>query len=544
MGWGLGWSRSRSRLCRSVVTTVGALALCALAPGTAAAVDHLYWGQFGSDSIARADLDGSNGTTVPSTGSGIDDPNGTAIDTATGRLYFSNSNTNTIGFVNLDGSGGGTLNTAGATIQTPAGLSIDPVTRRIYWGSTGTKTIGWANLDGSGAGNLNTTGAAPGAATGVAVDRATGRLWWTQIQISQTDAAGIFYANLDGSGCGGELDTTGAPVINPRGLAIDHPTGRVYWTNASQGSIGYANLDGTEGGGEVNFDNEFPAFGLTGLAIDRPGIPLYNGPSAYFASFGNNAIIGSGLDGSNVGEIVMSGVNPNQPAFPSLLKVPAGAGAPSITGGPNVGSKLSCGQGAWVPDAGEAFRFQEPNSYSYAWTRNDAPIAGASSNELTADQVGEYRCEVTGVNPAGSAAQLSAPITIGDAGCPDVKASAKRYTPRRMRFDIPRARGVRARVSVSEPSLTKVSADISWSDGSRRLTADLGTVTKRNRGSRNMPFPLPTGLHDQLFVGNAVTLDLRIKATPLDDANCSNPGTARVTLETRVAIVNNGRQDD
>ncbi len=341
---------------------------------------------------------------------------------------------------------------------------------------------------------------------------------------------GIYYANLDGSGGAAQLDTTGASVLDPRGIAVDHVTGRVYWTDLF--SIGYANIDGTGGGGDIPFDNEFPDDTLTGLAIDQPAAHVY------FASTGSNVIDGSGLDGSNVGEIVMDGVAVETPSFPSLLKVPAGAGAPAISGGPNVGSTLSCGQGEWVADAGEAFRWQSPFSYAYSWTRNNETIAGATSDTLTADAVGDYRCQVTGTNPAGSAEQVSDPIHIGDAACPDVSANAKRFTPRRKRIDRARAPGVRARATVGEPSRMEVDATLIWKDGGRKRNTDLDSRTLRNFGRRNLPFPLPKGIRDDLPVGSRVKLKLSIVARPLHDPDCLDPGTFKTTLKTRVAIVN------
>jgi hypothetical protein len=218
--------------------------------------------------------------------------------------------------------------------------------------------------------------------------------------------------------------------------------------------------------------------------------------------------------------------------------VPVGAGAPAIGGGPNVGSTLSCTEGDWVADAVEAFRWQMPFSYGYAWTRDGEPIAGATASTLTADAPGTYRCEVTGTNPAGSATQVSDPITIARATCPDVSAKASEFKPRRKRTDRPRAPGVRARVTVGEPSSMEVDASLVWKDGGRKRTTDLGSRTVPNNGRRNLPFPLPKGIRDELPVGSRVTLKLSIVATPLDDPDCVDPGTYEAALKTRVARVN------
>lgn len=513
---------------RIVIAAIGALAVWGGVPHSAAAADRLYWTQRSSQqnpgAVAAADTTGANGGVLNAANSQIDDPYGTAIDPVTGRVYFADFLGDRIAYVSIDGSGGGVLNTGAATVNGPTGVSIDPVTRRIYWANpTG---IGWARLDGSGGGMLDTTGTPANGMGGVAVDRATGRIWWT----SGPPNAGVYYANLDGSGGAAQLDTTGAPLFFPRGIAVDHVSGRVYWTNSF--GIAYANIDGSGGGGEIQFDNEFPNLNLTGLAIDQPASHLY------FPATDSDVMVGSGLDGSDVGEIVIDGVTVDGPAFPSLLKVPVGAGPPAISGGPNVGSTLSCTQGDWVADAVEAFRWQMPFSYAYRWTRDGEPIAGATSSTLTADEVGTYRCEVTGTNPAGSATQVSEPITIAQSTCPDVSAKASGFTPRRKRVDRERAPGVRARVTVSQRSRMKVDASIVWKDGGRRRTTGLGSRTLVNNGRRNLPFPIPNGVRDALPVGSRVTLKLSIVATPTADPDCVDPGTFKAALKTRVAIVN------
>src|SRR5438552_14265793 len=51
---------------------------------------------------------------------------------------------------------------------------------RVYWGGYGASTprISFANLNGSGGGDLNTTGATVDEPFGIAIDLATGRILW------------------------------------------------------------------------------------------------------------------------------------------------------------------------------------------------------------------------------------------------------------------------------------------------------------------------------------------------------------------------------
>ena len=69
--------------------------------------------------------------------------------------------------------------------------------------------------------------------------------------LGQRHGSTISYANLDGSG-GDDLDTTGATVSGPYGVAIDPAAGRIYWANGDQHTISYAKLDGSGGGGDLN----------------------------------------------------------------------------------------------------------------------------------------------------------------------------------------------------------------------------------------------------------------------------------------------------
>jgi hypothetical protein len=171
----------------------------------------------------------------------------------------------------------------------------------------------------------------------------------------------ISYANLDGSG-GADLDTTGAtPFTRALGVAIDHAANRIYWANYDgAGGVSYANLDGTGGGGDLN---------TTGATL-------------------------------------------NGPAMPALLKAPAAAGPPAITGASTAGSVLSCSPGTWVPDDAAAFLFRVPQAITYRWSRDGADIAGAAASTLTASDPGTYRCAATATNAAGAKTQSSGDLAV------------------------------------------------------------------------------------------------------------------------------------
>ncbi|HEY6549757.1 MAG TPA: hypothetical protein VIY71_01005, partial [Solirubrobacterales bacterium] len=88
---------------------------------------------------------------------------------------------------------------------------------------------------------------------------ARGRIYWSNFTTGK-----VSYAGLDG-GAGHDIDTSGATIEGPEGVAIDSRIGRVYWANQAGNSIGYAGVDGG-GGGTANL-NQFVSNPI-GLATD------------------------------------------------------------------------------------------------------------------------------------------------------------------------------------------------------------------------------------------------------------------------------------
>jgi hypothetical protein len=404
----------RLRIVTAFAATLAALA----APGVAQGADRIYWANFGApERISFANLDGSGGVNLNTAGALVKIPIGLDLDPAAGRAYWTNESApGGISYANLDGSGAaGNLNTGAASVKGASGAAIDPVARRIYWGSIGDGTIGWANLDGSGGGNLNTGTANTTAPYGLEVDPVGRRVYWTN-----TIKSGVIsWANLDGSG-GGDLPITGSATLEyPFGLAIDGQ--RIYWANAIvSGKISSANLDGS-GSADLN------TIGATvsepyGVAVDSDRHRVYWANS----SGGLASADANGLGGSNLP--IAGGFASGALNFPNLLEAPAGAAPPAVSGSAKPGSELGCTQGFWKLDVGSASLYRAPTAYAYQWSRNDTPLAGATSATLTAQDVGEYRCTVTASNAAGSASQassLGAVFRIGKARLNKKKGIAK-----------------------------------------------------------------------------------------------------------------------
>ncbi len=81
----------------------------------------------------------------------------------------------------------------------------------------------------------------------------------------------------------------------------------------------------------------------------------------------------------------------------AVVEAPLPAGAPTIQGEPAAGRTLTCVNGGFL---------NAPETYEYAWLRNDSPIAGADEVTYTttaADLGRQIRCRITAINDEGDA---------------------------------------------------------------------------------------------------------------------------------------------
>ncbi len=69
--------------------------------GVAVDAHFVYWANLGTNTIGRANLDGSSPN--PSFITGASNPSGVAVDS--GHIYWANNGANTIGRASLDGTG-------------------------------------------------------------------------------------------------------------------------------------------------------------------------------------------------------------------------------------------------------------------------------------------------------------------------------------------------------------------------------------------------------------------------------------------------------
>jgi hypothetical protein len=375
----------------------------------AQAAETLYWNNYDGNNVAFADITGGGGGLLNLTGATVEDPEGMAYDSATGRLFVASSgekNDGGIVYANVDGSGAGSFSAPGAPIEVPEGIAVNPANRTLYWVNAKEKSgsIAWARLDGSGGGTLNTAGATVDSPYRLAVDPVHGKVYWFN---TGSNPYTIGYANADNSGGGGTLDLSGSGATPPTsvgGLVVDPAGNRLYWLSGIAPRISYVNLSGAEGG-DIDVTGA-PYDGTYGLALD-PSIGRL-----YWGNYNNgedraNAFGFASTGGGGFGGISPSSAPVNGPQDPLILKSPSGTGAPAIAKGAPNPALLSCSTGSWAADYAGSFVYQAPRSYGYQWSLNGAAIAGATSSTLTATAAGSYTCTVTATNPAGSASQTS-----------------------------------------------------------------------------------------------------------------------------------------
>ena len=254
------------------------------APPPATGTSKLYWTDWGTDKIQRADLDGSNVEDLVSD-AGLDGPDGLALDPSGGKIYWTNVGSNKIQRADPDGANVEDLITSGLSV--PYGLALDPSGGKMYWTNRQTSKIQRADLDGRNIEDLLTL---PGLAFPgeLALDVSAGKMYWTNPGSDK-----IQRANLDGSNVE-DLVTSG--LNSPTGLALDLSGGKIYWTDRGTHKVQRANPDGSN-------VEDLVASGLstpTGLALD------VSGGKMYWTDVDGDKIQRANLDGSSVEDLVTS----------------------------------------------------------------------------------------------------------------------------------------------------------------------------------------------------------------------------------------------
>ena len=278
----------------------------------------LYWTDFGSDRIQRADLDGANVEDLVTRG--LDAPVGLALDVSAGKMYWADSRTRKIQRADLDGANVEDVISSG--LNTPVWMALDASGGKMYWTDWGTDRIQRADLDGANVENLVVAGGLNSPA-GLALDVSGGKMYWTD-----SSADKIQRADLDGSNVE-DLITSG--FGSPSGLALDVAGGKMYWTDRESGEIRRADLDGS------NIED------VITRGLDKPievDLDLAAG-KMYWTDLDNDKIQRADLDGSNVEDLVTRADGLDDP-FGLALAVAAAPTPPTPQG--------RCATGSAVPN--------------------------------------------------------------------------------------------------------------------------------------------------------------------------------------------------
>ena len=192
-------------------------------------------------------------------------PDGIAVDAEAGHVYWTNmgnpkANDGSIERANLDGSNRTTIVPEGATF-TPKQLQLVKHGGRIYWSDREGMRVMRAKIDGSEIETLVDTSKGdprPGHdetkwCVGIAVDHVGGKFYWTQKGADNAGVGRIFRANLDLRKGETPENRTDIEVFfdglpEPIDLELDLAQRMLYWTdrgNAPQGNtVSRARLDG------------------------------------------------------------------------------------------------------------------------------------------------------------------------------------------------------------------------------------------------------------------------------------------------------------
>lgn len=240
--------------------------------------------------VRRADLDGSNLTTLVSQPSG--GPHTLVVNKTNNKLYWS-SLQGTISRADIDGSNSTTIFSGATSVR---GISVDQVNGHIYYAlpTTSGGSIRRINIDGT---NDQSIATGLGPVIGLAVDPWNSHIYWTNI-ISDN----INRINFNGSG-NIELVAAASGLVNdPRFITLDLAAGLMYWTNSSPllDTLVRANLDGSSGANLVSGSNLDLA---TGISVQKSGGKIYWADSNSGAPFISRANLS---DGSNVETLLSS----------------------------------------------------------------------------------------------------------------------------------------------------------------------------------------------------------------------------------------------
>jgi hypothetical protein len=239
-------------------------------------------------------------------------PDGIVVDVEAGHIYWTNMgvpnlNDGSIERANLDGSNRTTIIAIGVT-HSPKQIHLDQTRRKLYWCDREGMRVMRSNLDGSALETLVQTGEGEADSrdqtrwcVGITLDHARGHIYWTQKGPDNAGLGRIFRANIDVPK--GETATRRSDVEvwldhlpEPIDLELDIENRVLYWTDRGDpprgNTVNRLSIDATPEArtSEIVFTHLMEGIGI---ALDVPG-------DAMFMTDLGGSVYSAHLDGSQI----------------------------------------------------------------------------------------------------------------------------------------------------------------------------------------------------------------------------------------------------
>ncbi|KAI2656900.1 Pro-epidermal growth factor [Labeo rohita] len=183
--------------------------------------------------IRQINADGKKSKTL------LEEPRGSIIavdyDPVQEQVYFADKGLKRIERASLNGGFREMLFSTG--LDSPEGLAVDWVHRKLYWTDRGFSTISRSDLNGLGREIfIDKDIQKP---RGIALHPQAQKVYWTDVGSRPV---------VERSGLNRDLRevVVSTSLVSPTGLAVDHSSQRLYWCDLSRGVIESANLDGSD----------------------------------------------------------------------------------------------------------------------------------------------------------------------------------------------------------------------------------------------------------------------------------------------------------
>ena len=258
------------------------------------AEQRMFWSDRVADSVRQSDLDASQ-IRVLSTGGDRSEYRGIDIDLINGQFYWADNGTNSIHRANLDGSNPETLYDIGLSF--PAGVAVDPYNKKLYWADASAGRIQQSNLDGSSVVDLITDVTGPYFIT---LDLIHEHIYWTD---QRSNPRKIQRANFDGT----NIEDLVTGLSTPRGIALDLVNNKMYFADRGTDLIQRANLDGSDVETLVTITSDTVDPAPHGVAVDIAR------EHVYWVDNGTVKIQRSNFDGTGIIDLLESGSDLRKP---------------------------------------------------------------------------------------------------------------------------------------------------------------------------------------------------------------------------------------